>query len=334
VDVAEPPRIVVESRASCASAERDEELLHDALGAARAPGHAWTVTMRVQPTAEHALHAEGEITDGLGLRVAARLLSVPAGDCRGLARAVGVWASLVLEQELARRHSVVGGSPSSIGTASNSAAPSIASPGPIPATNAALSTTESQSTDSLWPAPAVLEKRVPEGEWYLHHEHEDKRTLELGVAGFLMSGAGAGAMAGASPYAIIEAGHGVFLRPALALGETITALNSPPITNAMWIAGRFDACLRVPGLYTQNRGIQLDLCGGADFGFLDDSTDNETLPFVSVGPSLDLRGDLGSSLAAAIRAVTGLNVTSETQGPVYQPLWSGRLELAFSWKVQ
>jgi hypothetical protein len=328
VDVAEPPRVVVESRASCASAERDEELLHDALGAARAPGHAWTVTMRVQPTAEHALHAEGEITDGLGLRVAARLLSVPAGDCRGLARAVGVWASLVLEQELARR-SGTGGTGTAI-----SASPGLVSPGPIPATNAALSTTESQSTDSLWPAPAVIEKRIPEGEWYLHHEHDDTRTLELGVAGFLMSGAGAGAMAGASPYAIIEAGHGIFLRPALALGETITALNTPPITHALWIAGRFDTCLRIPGLYTQNRGIQLDLCGGADFGLLDDSTDDVTLPFVSIGPSLDLRGDLGSSLGAAIRVATGINVTSETVGPVYQPLWSGRLELAFSWKVQ
>ena len=327
MDVAEPPRVVVESRASCASAERAEELLHGALGASRAPGHAWTVTMRIQPTAEHALHAEGEITDGLGLRVADRLLSVPAGDCNGLARAVGVWASLVLEQELARRRSVVGGSASSSPFAA-------AATTPTPAALATTTAAESQSTDSLWPAPAVVEKHIPEGEWYLHHEHDDSRTLEIGVAGFLMSGAGAGAMAGASPYAIIEAGHGVFLRPALALGETITALNSPPIEHAVLVAGRFDACLRVPGLYTQDRGIQLDLCGGTDFGFLDDSTDSEIVPLISVGPSLDLRGELGSSLSAAIRAVTGLNVTSETRGPVDQPLWSGRLELAFSWKVR
>ncbi len=108
MDVAEPPRIVVESRASCANAERVEELLHDALGSARAPRHAWTVAMRVQPTATHTLNAEGEITDEAGLLVADRLLSVPAGDCRGLARAVGVWASLVLEQELARGHSGAG----------------------------------------------------------------------------------------------------------------------------------------------------------------------------------------------------------------------------------
>jgi hypothetical protein len=141
-------------------------------------------------------------------------------------------------------------------------------------------------------------------------------------------------MAGASPYAIFEAGRGVFLRPALFLGQSLTAINSPPVLDAVWVAGRFDTCLRLPGLYKQDQGIQLDLCGGADFGVLDDNTDDALLPFVSVGPSLDLRGELGSSLSASIRGVTGINLTSETVGPVYQPLWSGRLELAFSWKVK
>jgi hypothetical protein len=327
VDFVEPPLIVVDSKASCADAERAEESLHDALRATRAPGHAWTVTMSVQPTAEHALHAEGKITDGLGLLVADRVLSVPAGDCLGLARAVGVWASLVLEQEVARRRSMGGGGATTASGSSSATAPSaIASP--------ASQVAESQSTDVLWPAPAPLEKPPPEGEWYLHHDRDDPRTVELGLAGFLMSGAGAGAMAGISPYAIIEAGRGVFLRPALAVAQTLTALNSPPIINALWMAGRFDACVRVPGLYTRNRGIQLDLCGGADVGLLDDATDDVIVPYVSVGPSLDLRGELGSSLSASIRGVTGVNVTSETTGPISQPLWSGRLELAFSWKVK
>lgn len=326
MDVAEPPRIVVESRASCANAERVEELLHDALGAARAPRQAWTVTMRVQPTATHTLSAEGEITDDYGLLVADRLLSVPAGDCRGLARAMGVWASLVLEQELARGRPGASAAP----TPPASASPS--SSGPRGTALASRNADLQSPPDAPWPAPVPFEKPPPEGEWYLHHD--ETRTLEIGVAGFLMSGAGAGAMAGASPYAIIEAGRGVFLRPALAVGQTLAALNSPPVLSALWVAGRFDACLRVPGLYNENRGIQIDLCGGADFGFLSDSTDDITLPFVSVGPSLDLRGELGSSLSASIRAVTGVNVTSETIGPVFQPLWSGRLELAFSWKVK
>jgi hypothetical protein len=279
--------------------------------------------MTVQPTADHALHAQAKITDELGILVADRALSVPAGDCRGLARAVGVWASLVLEQELARSRSAV----------ASSAAAQTASSRESETSASAAAWRESQS-GTLWPAPAPLEKPPPEGDWYLHHEHEDSRTLEIGVSGFLMSGAGAGAMAGASPFAIIEAGHGVFLRPAFYVGQTLTALNSPPVLDALWMAGRFDTCLRLPGLYTQNKGMQLDLCGGADFGFVDDSTDDEIIPFVSVGPSLDLRGELGSSLSASIRGVTGINATSGTIGPVYQPLWSGRLELAFSWKVK
>jgi hypothetical protein len=310
VDVAEPPRIVVESRASCASTDRAEEFVHDALGNARAPGHAWTVRMRVFP-APRGIRAEGQIYDDLGLMVAARELSSPTGDCQGVARAVGVWASLVLQQELARAP----------------AAPSVSAT-VSPTAQAA----DSQSTDVLWPAPAVVEKAPDERDWFLHHE--ETRTVEIGVAGFLMSGMGTGAMAGAGPYVIIEAGRGVFLRPSLAFGEALTSLNSPPIVHAMWIGGRFDTCLRLPGLYTKNRGIQLDMCGGTDVGMVSDSTDGIDLPFVSFGPSIDLRGELGSLLSASIRGVAGLNVTSETLGPVYQPLWSGRLELAFSWKVK
>jgi hypothetical protein len=309
VEVSEPPRIVVENRASCGDSERAEELLREALAPARAPGHAWTVTMRVEATPSRALRAEGQISDGMGFPVADRILSVPAGDCRGLARAVGVWASLVLEQELAHEHA------------------------PVPATPAAVAKpADSQSIDVLWPAPAVDEKPPPEHEWYLHHD--DARTLEIGASSFLMAGAGAGAMAGGGLFAIFEAGHGVFLRPSLYLGESLSALNQPPVVHALWTAARFDTCLRLPGFYTQNKGIQLDMCGGADLGLIDDSTDSVTVPFVSVGPSIDLRGELGGLLSAVIRGVAGLNVTSETVGALYEPLWSGRLELAFSWKVK
>jgi len=310
VDVSEPPRIVVENRASCGDSERAEVLLREALARARAPGHAWTVHMRVQPAAGGSLRAEGEILDDMGFPVADRILSVPAGDCRGLSRAVGVWASLVLEQELAHRQSTA----------------------PPPRTTPAAEAADSQSTDVLWPAPVVEEKPPPEREWYLHHD--ETRSMELGAAGFLMAGAGGGAMAGAAPFAIFEAGHGVFLRPALYFGESLTALNTPPVVHAFWIAARFDTCLRLPGLYTKNRGMQLDVCGGADLGFLADSSDAVTLPYVSLGPSLDLRGELGSQLSAVIRGVAGVNLTSQTMGVVYQPLWSGRLELAFSWKVK
>jgi hypothetical protein len=313
VIVAEPPRIVVESHGSCSNGEHVAGQLLEAIAAARAPGHAWTLTMRVEATTAHALRAEGEITDENGFRIADRVLSVPAGDCSGLARAVGVWASLVLDEEMAHARSQAEAKQAKT-------VPPVAVAAPA------------ESLDVLWPAPAPTVKAPPESDWYLHHD--DGRTFEVGAAAFLMAGAGAGAMAGASPYFIIEAGDGIFLRPSFAIGQSVSALNQPPAVSALLLAGRFDTCLRIPGLYTQNRGMQLDMCGGTDIGFLDVSSSDVRLPFVSLGPSLDLRGELGSVLSASLRGGAGLNATSGTTGGIYQPLWSGRLELAFSWKVK
>jgi hypothetical protein len=310
VDVAEPPRIVVESRGTCLSSALDDEkvgaVLRSAIGGTRAPRGAWVVRLRVEATPAGAalgLQAKGEIDNEGGLPVANRTLSAPLGDCSGLVRAVGVWASLVLEQENKRDRT------------------------PIDTTQA-----DASSTDSLWPPPATLDPPAAEHDWYLHHD--DTRDVEIGVAGFLMTGAGAGAMAGFSPFVTLEVGNGLFLRPSLSLGEAITALNTPPVVRALLVDARFDTCLRLPGLYTKNRGIQLDLCGGTDVGALRDATDDRTLPYISVGPSFELRGELGSLLAATLRGVAGMNVRTDADWQGYQPLWSGRVELAFSWKVK
>jgi len=181
-------------------------------------------------------------------------------------------------------------------------------------------------------APSPEEPLVPEVDWYLHHDQG--RDVEVGAGGFLMAGAGAGAMAGVSPYAIFETGRGVFLRPAVLFAEALPALNTPPVLRALLVATRFDTCLRLPGLYTRNRGMQIDVCGGTDVGFLHDLTDQRMLPYLTLGPSVDLRGELGSLLSATIRGVAGANVSSQMAGPGDQPLWSGRVELAFSWKVK
>jgi hypothetical protein len=219
-----------------------------------------------------------------------------------------VWASLVLDEELTR--------------AQRSAQAPVTPPAAADPASAA----------TIWPAPEPATKPPPESDWYLHHD--DTRTLEIGVAAFMLAGTGTGAMAGAAPYLIIEAGQGVFLRPSVEIGESLAPLNHPPIVHALLLAGRFDTCLRLPGLYTQNRGIQLDMCGGADIGFLNDTNDNVILPYVSLGPSLDLRGELGSLLSAALRGGVGVNATSGTTDGIYQPLVSGRIELALSWKVK
>jgi hypothetical protein len=278
------------------------------------------------------LRAEGEITGENGSVVAHRTLSGAPGDCDALARAVGVWASLVLDTERARSGS------------SDSPAPAtaVASPGAAPELGVADSHPE-----ITWPAPAVLEKPSPEHDWYLHND--DERTLELGVGAFLMAGTGANTVAGASPYLVVEAGHGVFLRPSLAIGQSVAPLASPTELRATWGAARFDACLRLPGLYTRHHGIQLDTCGGADLGFTHfgaappgtagTPVSVVTALFASIGPSLELRGELGGSMAVALRGVAGLNVVRAgfedgTGAQVEAPLWSGRIELALSWRLR
>src|SRR5215467_4408302 len=98
---AEPPRIVFEAPAPCGDASRAEALLRKALAPAKAPG-AWTVSMRVEQGDGRALRAEGEIADENGAPVAHRALMETTTECSGLARAVGVWASLVLDAEVQR----------------------------------------------------------------------------------------------------------------------------------------------------------------------------------------------------------------------------------------
>jgi hypothetical protein len=286
--------------------------------------------MRVEHGGAHALRAEGEIADEKGAPVAHRTLTETTAECSGLARAVGVWASLVLDAEVQRAHEALEA------TTSAGPAPAAASVEPI--------------ADPLWPPPVETETPPAEHDWFLHHEEKQSRTLELGLGGFLMTGtAGGGAIGGVTPFVVVEAGRGVFLRPALAFGQSLSALVSPDQVRVTWAVTRMDACLRLPGMYSQHRGIQLDGCAGTDLGFthLDASTTQaagapataQTLPYLALGPSIGLRGELASQLAVAVRGIMGVNILREsfldgTGAAVDSPALSGRVELAFSWGLQ
>jgi hypothetical protein len=327
VDAAEPPRIVFESPTQCRESDHAEELLRRALSPSRAPGRGWSVAMRVdraETPGTKGLRAQGEITDGDGVTVAHRSIAGTTADCAGLARAVGVWASLVLDSELrkASAEAPSGGAPAADGTETHEIGMGAAPAEPVAA----------------WPAPAITEKASPEHDWYLHHD--EGRSLELGVGVFLMTGALGGAVAGPTAFVVIEAGHGLFLRPSLAFGESLTSLPPSDVKASTWAAGRFDTCVRVPGLYTRHHGMQLDLCGGTDVGMTAiDSGAGTTLPYWDIGPSINLRGELGGQLAAALRAVGGLDLLrgsfTDTKGSVEQvPIANVRLELAFSWDMR
>jgi hypothetical protein len=385
LDAAEPPRIVFESPDTCRESDRAEELLRRTLTPALAPAHGWVVTMRVDRVGSRSLRAQGEITDATGAPVAHRSItgSTAGGDCGGLAKAVGVWAQLVLDAELRRANAAAMAKPDAaavVGPGAGSGAGSGAhagagaggrtgagarsgagaDPGADPGGGASVGVgvgvgvgdgtgtgagtgvvsagDAGVETPGAWPAPAPLEKPSPEHDWYLHHE--EARTLELGAGVFLMTGTGGGALAGPTAFVVVEAGHGIFLRPALAFGQSLTSLPPSDIHNSMWAATRFDACLRLPGLYTRHHGMQLDLCGGTDLGFTTVASDAQTtLPYLDLGPSIDLRGELGSRLSAVLRLVAGVNLLQpsfkDLSGNAEQvPLATGRLELAFSWDLR
>jgi len=146
-----------------------------------------------------------------------------------------------------------------------------------------------------------------------------------------MTGTGAGAVAGPTSFADIEVARSVFVRPALLLGESLPFAGP----DVIFLATRLDGCLRVTGLYTSHNGMQLDLCGGTDLGAL---SVGRMLPYIAAGPSAGLQGEFGSDFAAALRGLFDVNavqVHGQSNGETLDtPLWSGRVELALSWRLR
>jgi hypothetical protein len=315
VNTAEPPRILLEGAGSCPSAHRLETVLETSLGPARAPNSGWVVALRLEKLTSRLLRAEGDITDGDGTPVARRVLSGSLSDCDALARAIGVWASLVLDAEASREpapeaHAGDAGAPAAH-TAASSAPP-------IPSANTPAGAPP--ASDAL-PGDAYGGSARSREETLAAQAHADDHGPEFGLGTFLMVGPEGQAIAGATPYAFIEVGRGIFLRPAVAVGQGVFAsASSAPIT---WAAGRLDVCLRVYGLYATNHGLRFGLCGGAEGGGTYDSS--STRPFVAVGPSVEMEGDLAGALGIVLRGVAGANIVPDG--------FSGRIEVALSWRL-
>jgi hypothetical protein len=163
----------------------------------------------------------------------------------------------------------------------------------------------------------------------------------------VMGGMGSGVIAGPSLYAVVESGKGWFLRPALFVDRSLEELVTTSDVYGTLVATRFDACRRFASLHV--RRLQLDGCGGAEIGFMhfDEpsvpdgvAASNRTLPFLGIGPSISLRGELGEGLAVVLRGVADLNVVREgfsetiehTTLNVDPSLFLGRAELGLSWQ--
>ncbi len=322
MDVAEPPRIQLEGVGPCPSAARLEALLRSSMGAARAPATGWVVEMRVEKTTARALRAEGDITDDAGMPVARRVVSGSIADCDALARAVGVWASLVLDAERTRPAPVTAEAMAPDAPASASAKPD---DGGVAADPSEAPPLAYRASPAMVSTQAPLESGLPGA-------RAEGHTVEIGVGTFLMAGPRGRAFGGVTPYAVVETGHGLFLRPSLAVGEAFgPGSSSEPST---WSAARMDACWRVTGLYPTDHGLKFDICGGADGGLYSQSTEGGTVnagsssiaPFLSVGPSLELDGDLAGALSLVLRGAAGINILPDG--------WTGRVEVALSWRLR
>jgi hypothetical protein len=332
MDAAEQPRVVFDSAAECADRDRAEEAFREVLAPARAQG--WVVTVRIEAGPAPAVSAEGEVTDERGSRRAHQVLSGTTADCAGLARAMASWASAALQAEVQRTpgEAPPGAAQPGSGNGALPPLPSAPAPAPAPAPPAA------PVAPAMPPAAPPPRLVFPSPDLAPSHDHDETAPLELGVGTFMLVGGGAGGYLGVSPFLIADVGHAVFLRPSVALGVSMATNVSSTLA-----AARLDTCLRLPGRYVVRGGLQLDVCGGADAGVSYVSSGSlagtpsmgQTLPYVDLGPSIDLRAEVGR-LAVTLRAVGGVNIAREgfddvTGARVDAPLVSWRLEIAFSW---
>jgi hypothetical protein len=312
--------IVVEERADCSDRDRAYAALSEALAAASAPMHGgsrprgarptslpavaphWTVTMTVgaMRAADGASTAkttgksvEALIVDDLGTIVAQRTLTDRSARlCVPLARAVGAWAALVLDAELIRAKDDDGSLPTP------SAQPGLAVGG---------------SMDVGASAPQLASAR-PRRDMASSGDAESptprtSRVFELGTMVYLRNGVMAsGGVSGLSPFVAVELANAWILRPSLAVGRSTQG--TPVVINH--VGGRVDLCRRVPGNYTERRGIEADLCAGFEGGVVTTQTGpsarGTSAERLGLGPSATLRGEIGWGVALEVRGLLGANL--------------------------
>jgi hypothetical protein len=162
-------------------------------------------------------------------------------------------------------------------------------------------------------------------------------AVDLGVGSFFRSGVATGGVVGLSSFVSDELGREVFLRMAAALGQP--AQSGLHLT---WVGGRLDTCAETLGNYATGSGMRLDLCGGAGVSaaFIGSSATNpaQSLPLVDLGPSADLRAEIGPRAALLLRAGVGLalardHFVDQTGASSEVPLVNLDLEIALSWTL-
>ncbi|MBX3218741.1 MAG: hypothetical protein KF850_42440, partial [Labilithrix sp.] len=291
-----PVDSVIEASADCSDRVRAEGLLSASLAAARGPRRSsaedarWRLTMSVVAAAPGIKAADARIVDDRGRLVAERTVSDRTRSCVALARAVGAWAQIVLDDELVREHDEEAFRERE---ALQRPAPE---PGPIQPIKASapLDTPADTGVDG-----AGGEPRSAPG-----------RSIEIGTMLFLRNGAAAtGGAFGVSPFVAIAFADTWVLRPSLMYGAS-TSRVPPDASNSenfSTVGGRLDVCRRMPGNYIDSRGIEFDACVGGDATHV--WSDRASVARGSLGPSAVLRGELGYDFGLEIRSMVGVNLS-------------------------
>lgn len=248
--------------------------------------------MTVAPAASGPKSVDAVIVDDAGTIVAQRTLTDrSARACLPLARAVGAWASLVVDAEMNRATDDDGHAGRRAAVAPGPSSPSSALP------DASLAGREGSIRDSAAEPTATPQRR----------------SIELGTMVYLRNGLmTTGGVAGLSPFVTVELMPGWVLRPALFFGRSTERISGATgEDNAMLshLGARTDICRRIPGNYIERRGVEADLCAGAEASIVTPNIGANTRPGrMGFGPSINMRGELGAGVALEVRGLLGANV--------------------------
>jgi hypothetical protein len=304
---------VLEARGGCSDQEQARAALNEALLAARAPTHGgrrqhgprptpaateaaahWTVTMTLASAGSAPKSVEAVIVDDAGTIVAQRTLTDrSARACLPLARAVGAWASLVLDAEMNRaRDDDRDPAAASVTSFAGSVRPTTTTSSAVEVGGGRQGTVVDSAPEPVAPVAT--------------------KAIELGTMVYLRNGlTQTGGVAGLSPYLTVELTPSWVLRPALFFGratERVGAIEGAEGVVVSHLGTRTDFCRRVPGNYIERRGVEADLCAGVEAGIVTPSKGTNTIARVGTGPSVNMRGELGGGLALELRALLGANL--------------------------
>ncbi len=261
------------------------------------------------------LTVQAVITDEDDDEVSRRTLERETEDCGALARAVGVWAALVLDAEVERARSpVVGVEP-----------PPEAPP----------------------PRPPHRPPPPPPHVWASSELHRNR--IDGGATAFVAWGTGSNIAGGPSLFGRFETVPGLFVRPAFSLGRTLDGTTPAGPVHATWGTARLDACGIVPRGWLRQRRFEAELCIGPEIGILQFDSANVPLPptaapavvsghsypLFAVGPSVDVSWRLAGPLSALVRAVGELDILRDSLsepgiGARTASTFLGRLEAGLS----